>query len=695
MIQDLSRIRNIGISAHIDSGKTTLTERILFYTKRIRAIHEVKGKDGVGATMDSMDLERERGITIQSATTYCMWDNHHVNIIDTPGHVDFTIEVERALKVLDGAVLVLCSVAGVQSQSITVDRQMRRYGVPRLAFINKCDRSGANPFRVSEQLREKLKHNSVLMQIPIGLEDRHEGVIDLVTMESVLFTGPAGETVERGEIPPGLRVEAEARREVMLDAVSMFSDELTEAVYNDAVTPELIHAAVRKGVLAKQLTPVFMGSAYKNRGVQTLLDAVVRYLPHPQDIRNEAVDLTGDEERRFTLTNDPADQLIANAFKLEDSPYGQLTYVRMYQGTIQKGSEILNTRTGKKVKVGRLGRMHAATMEDIEKAGAGDIIALFGVDCASGDTFTEGRKVVLSSMHVPEPVVSLAVKPVDIKSQDRISKALHRFTREDPTFQTAVDPETGDTLIRGMGELHLEVYVERMRREFGATVQTGAPKVAYRESITRSVPFNYTHRKQTGGSGQYAKIIGVLEPTDDGQYRFENVVTGGNIPSEYIGACEKGFREMMTQGQYIGHPVQGLKVVLQDGDSHPVDSSDMAFMVACHGAFREAYNRGAPVALEPLMLVSVEGPTEHQGDVLKTILQRRGIIVGTTEDEGFVRIDATVPLAEMFGYATVLRSATQGKAEFSMEFSRYAPAPAEVAQNLRKEYEEKRAAGTK
>ncbi len=694
MTLDLSKVRNIGISAHIDSGKTTLTERILYYTGRIRAIHEVRGKDGVGATMDSMDLERERGITIQSAATHAVWKDHTINLIDTPGHVDFTIEVERALRVLDGAILVLCSVAGVQSQSITVDRQMKRYNVPRLAFVNKCDRSGANPMRVTDQLREKLGHNAVMMQLPLGLEAAHEGVIDLIEMKAARFEGASGEKVVWGEIPDNLRIEAEARREVMLDAVSMFSDQLTEAILEESVTPELVHDAVRRGVLANELTPVFLGSAYKNRGVQLLLDAVIRYLPDPTEVQNEAVEiLRGGDERSFVLSNDADDDLVAHAFKLEDGPYGQLTYVRLYQGVLRKGSDIVNVRTGKKVKVGRLGRMHADQMEDIETATAGDIVALFGIDCASGDTFTSGPQISLTSMHVPEPVVSLAILPGDAKSQAKVSKALHRFTREDPTFRTAVDPETGDTLIRGMGELHLDVYVERMRREFGAAVTTGAPKVAYRETITQPAAFNYVHRKQTGGSGQYAKVIGRVEPSDDGQFHFESAVVGGNIPTEYIGACEKGFQSCMEAGAYIGAPVQGLKVTLEDGDSHAVDSSDMAFQTACRMAFREVYGQAKPVALEPLMLVSVEGPGEMQGEVLKTLMQRRGIIVGTTEDDGFVRIDAHVPLGEMFGYANVLRSATAGKAEFTMEFARYAPAPAETAEELRKTYLEKRAEG--
>jgi len=696
MSADLSKIRNIGISAHIDSGKTTLTERILYYTGRIRAIHEVRGKDGVGATMDSMELERERGITIQSAATHTMWDDHDINIIDTPGHVDFTIEVERALKVLDGAILVLCSVAGVQSQSITVDRQMKRYSVPRIAFINKCDRSGANPARVTEQLREKLKHNAVMMQIPIGLEDALEGVVDLITMKSYRFDGDNGENIIIGDIPENLQIEAETRREMMLDAVSMFSDDLMEAILEDSVTEEMIHEAVRRGVLANELTPVFMGSAYKNKGVQLLLNAVTRYLPCPTDIENTALKmLPGGEEEEFILSNDVEGPLVANAFKLEEGPYGQLTYVRIYDGTMRKGDDLYNSRTGKKVKVGRLGRMHADQMEEIESAHAGEIVALFGVDCASGDTFTGGERISVSSMHVPEPVVSLAVMPADNKASANMAKALGRFTREDPTFRTHQDDETGDTIISGMGELHLEVYIERMRREFKAEVETGAPQVKYRETITQWVDFDYTHKKQTGGSGQYAKVQGRFGPAEDGEFHFENKVVGGRIPSEYIGACEKGFSTSLDEGQYIGHPVTGMTVELVDGASHAVDSSDMAFTTACRAAVRHFYNKARPVALEPLMLVSIEGPSEFQGDIIKTLMQRRGVIVGTTEDEGFVRVDANVPLAEMFGYAGVLRSSTQGKAEFTMEFARYAPAPSEVAEELVKNYQEKKAAGNK
>ncbi len=688
MAADIQKLRNIGISAHIDSGKTTLTERILFYTGRIHAMHEVRGKDDVGATMDSMELERERGITIQSAATFAIWGDHHINIIDTPGHVDFTIEVERALRVLDGAVLVLCGVAGVQSQSMTVDRQMRRYNVPRLAFINKLDRSGANPARVTEQLREKLRLNAVMMQLPIGLEADFEGVIDLVTMKAVRFEGDGGEDVVEGEIPADQLGDAEIARETMLDAVSMFSDELMEAILEDSVTEDLIHEAVRTGTLAMDFTPVYLGSAYKNKGVQNLLNAVMRYLPAPTDIENTAVDLSNDEAT-IRLESDPNKPLVALAFKLEDGRYGQLTYLRVYQGQIAKGMSIFNSRSGKKHKVGRLVRMHSDAMEDIDSASAGDIVALFGIECATGDTFTDGSvQVSMSSMHVPEAVISLSVKPVDKKAQVNMSKALGRFVREDPTFRSEVDRESGETVISGMGELHLDVYVERMRREYDCEVETGAPQVAFRETISRRADFHYTHRKQTGGSGQYGQIVGYMEPTEAGQdFEFVSKVRGGNIPTEFIPSVEKGFVSCLQKGRLIGFPLQGLRVVLTDGKSHSVDSSDNAFQAAARGAFRDTYGKAKPIILEPVMKLEVEGPGEFQGALLKTLLQRRGNVIGTTEEEGgFCRVEAEVPLAEMFGYATELRSVSQGKAEFTMEFARYLPASSDTQQELKEKY---------
>jgi elongation factor G len=682
MKADIQKVRNIGISAHIDSGKTTLTERILFYTKRIHAIHDVKGKDGVGATMDSMELEKERGITIASAATFCEWAGHEINIIDTPGHVDFTIEVERSLRVLDGAILVLCSVGGVQSQSITVDQQMRRYQVPCIAFVNKCDRSGANPFRVVNQLREKLGHNAVPMQIPIGLEANFAGVVDLATMKAVHFDGDSGEVVRVEEIPEELTEEARRRREELLDAASMFSDDLTEAILEDReVSPELLISAVRRGVMIRQITPVFIGSAYKNKGVQPLLDAVTQLLPCPTEVANVALDMERDEAP-VELESDPKKPMVSLAFKLEDGVYGQLTYIRVYQGTLAKGDTIYNVRTGKKVKVGRLVRMHADQMEEIEKISAGYIGALFGIDCASGDTFAgPGTSLTMTSMYVPQPVISLAIAPKDNKSQINMSKALNRFSKEDPTFRTYVDEETGDTIISGMGELHLDVYVERMRREYKAEVETGAPRVAYRETITQRADFNYTHKKQTGGAGQFGRVAGYMEPCD-APFEFVNEVTGGAIPTPYIPAVEKGFASCMDKGPKMEYPVTGVRVVVNDGSSHSVDSSEMAFQAAGRGAFLDVYNRAKPVIHEPIMKVVVESPTEFQGTVMGTLNQRRGIIVGTQEEGPMCVIEAQVPLAEMFGYSTVLRSSTQGKAQFTMEFSAYKQVPQSVAEEL-------------
>ena len=687
---DISKMRNIGISAHIDSGKTTLSERILFYCDKIHAIHEVRGKDGVGAVMDNMELERERGITIQSASTQVQWKDYTVNVIDTPGHVDFTVEVERSLRVLDGAILVLCSVGGVQSQSITVDRQLKRYHVPRIAFVNKCDRTGANPFKVRMQLREKLGLNAYMMQIPIGLEDKLEGVVDLVTMKALYFEGDNGTEIRVAEIPAHLVDDANKYREELLDAASMFSDDLMEAMLEDAVTEDMIRDAVRKGTLAEQFVPVFCGSAYKNKGIQPLLDGVVSYLPNPSEVKNFALDLDKNEEQ-VELSCDENKPCVSLGFKLEDGQYGQLTYVRVYQGCLKKGEELYNTRSRKKFKVGRLVRMNSASMEDINEGVPGDIVALFGVDCASGDTFCSGGlNYAMTSMYVPEPVISLAITPKDKKSADQMAKALNRFTKEDPTFQTYVDPESNQTIIKGMGELHLDVYIERMKREYKCEVETGMPQVAYRESITQRAEFNYTHKKQTGGSGQYGRVAGFMEPIEDKDYEFVDSIKGGVIPNEYIPSCDKGFRASMTKGSLIGFPIVGVRCTINDGQSHPVDSSDIAFQVAAQGAFREAYSKEKPVILEPIMKVSLEGPTEFQGNIFAVINQRRGIIVSSTEDGAFSRVEAEVPLSEMFGFSTVLRSLTQGKAEFSMEFLKYGKVPNSISDTLVKEYEEKR-----
>ncbi|MCG8473294.1 MAG: elongation factor G [Desulfobacterales bacterium] len=693
MKTDLQKVRNIGISAHIDSGKTTLTERILFYTDRIHAIHDVKGKDGVGATMDSMELEKERGITIASAATYAEWKGHEINIIDTPGHVDFTIEVERSLRVLDGAILVLCSVSGVQSQSITVDAQMKRYKVPCIAFVNKCDRSGANPFRVIDQLNEKLGHNAVAMQIPIGLEDKHEGVVDLLTMKAYYFDGANGETIREEEIPAELADEAQSRREELIDQASLFSEALTDAILEEAeITEEMIVDAVRIGTIERQITPVFMGSAYKNKAVQPLLDAVTRYLPTPDDITNEALDLDNDEAP-VVLEGDQEKPTVALAFKLEDGQYGQLTYIRVYQGSLKKGDTVINAKNGRKIKVGRLVRMHASEMEDITEIPAGYIGALFGVDCASGDTFVDASvNYSMMSMFVPEPVISLSITPKDNKAQINMSKALNRFTKEDPTFRSYLDEETNETIIEGMGELHLEVYVERMKREYKAEVETGQPRVAYRETITRKAEFDYTHKKQTGGSGQFGKVQGFIEPLEDEQFAFESQVVGGRIPTQYIPSCEKGFESCMAKGPKLEVPVTGISVTLVDGAFHAVDSSEMAFQAAARGAFKQAYEKAKPVIHEPIMKVEIETPNEFQGACMGLINQRRGIILGSQDEGTMSRIEAQVPLAEMFGFSTVLRSSTQGKAQYTMEFNTYKQVPSSVSEDIEKKVREERAA---
>ncbi len=698
MATELSKMRNIGISAHIDSGKTTLSERILYYCNRIHAIHEVHGKDGVGATMDSMELERERGITIASAATSVNWKGYEINVIDTPGHVDFTIEVERSLRVLDGAILVLCSVGGVQSQSITVDRQMDRYKVPRIAFINKCDRTGANPYRVVNQMREKLHLNAVLVELPIGLEDRLEGVVDLINMKAIYFDEPNGTNLRIEEIPESMLEEAQQKREELIESASDFDDDLMNMILEgEEPSVEMIEAAIRRGTLSLKMCPVFVGSAHKNKGIQPLLDGVTKYLPEPRDVENRALDLD-DNEKEVVLEADDKKTPVVLAFKLEDGRYGQLTYIRVYQGKLRKGDELINTRTGKRFRIGRLIKMHASEMEDITECGAGEIAALFGIDCASGDTFCgAGLRYAMTSMFVPNPVISLAIHPKDKKSQDNMSKAINRFMKEDPTFQCYVDPESNQTIIKGMGELHLDVYVERMRREYNCEVTVGAPEVAYREAISQRAEFNYTHKKQTGGSGQFARVAGYIEPiiSDPGSdeepkdFEFINEVKGGAIPTEYIPSCEKGFQTAMKKGPQLDFPIVGVRVCINDGAWHPVDSSDMAFQTAAIAAFKEAFLKAKPTILEPIMKVEIEGPSEFQGAIFGTVNQRRGMIVSSTEDNNVCTVDAEVPLAEMFGYSTVLRSMTQGKAEYTMEVCRYAKVPQSIGEELKKKKEEK------
>lgn len=695
-VKDITRVRNIGISAHIDSGKTTLSERILFYTGRIHKIEEVKGKSGVGATMDSMDLEREKGITIQSAATFCQWNDIWINLIDTPGHVDFTVEVERSLRVLDGAILVLCAVAGVQSQSITVDRQMRRYRVPRIAFVNKMDRAGANPYRVCQQLREKLNHNAWLVEIPIGAEDKFQGVVDLLRLKAYYFDGSNGEHVREEEIPAHLVEEAQSRRSELIGALADFDDNIAEKYLGDEfVTVEEAVPVLRKAVIELKITPVFVGSAFKNKGVQLLLDGVKNYLPSPLEVDNEGLDLSNNEEK-VHLKSDPDLPLVMLAFKLDETRYGQLTFMRIYQGTARKGDVITNMSTEKRLKIPRIVRLHADEVEDIEQASAGDIVALFGVDCASGDTFTDGTvSIAMASMYVPNPVISLAIAPKDKSAQNSFSKALNKFTKEDPTFRVSRDEESGETIIQGMGELHLEIYVERMKREFNCDTIVGKPKVNFRETLTQRAEINYTHKKQTGGAGQFARIVGYMEPLMDAGdkiYEFLDETVGGSIPRQFIPACEKGFVEQLKTGLLIGAQVVGAKIVVNDGLHHPVDSSEIAFKTCAMTGFREAYPSTKPVILEPIMKVGVEGPEEFQGTMMGLLNQRRGMIIGSTGNGGYCQIEAEVPLTEMFGFSTDLRSSTQGKGEFSMEFAKYSPVPKNVQETMVAEYKAKRAA---
>lgn len=692
---EISKVRNIGIAAHIDSGKTTLSERILFYTGRIHQIIEVRSKTGSGPTMDSMDLEREKGITIQSAATYCQWNDFNINLIDTPGHIDFTVEVERALRVLDGAVLVLCGVAGVQSQSITVDRQMRRYTVPRIAFINKVDRAGANPDKVVNQLEEKLGHKPVLLTMPIGLEDNFEGVVDLIKMKAIYYEGANGEEIAERNIPSHLVEEANRRRQKIIERVADYDDIIAEKYLEEAhISNEELNSAIRRATIGMYITPVFVGTAKQNKGIQTLLDGVGLYLPSPDEIKNKALDLDENEEIIELKTDDNL-PTVALAFKLEDGKYGQLTYMRVYQGKIRKGDNLINIQNKKKIKVPRIVKMHANNMEDIEEAGSGDIIGMFGVDCSSGDTFTDGRvNYSMTSMHVPTPVIELAVEPKERTQQVNFSKALNRFQKEDPTFQVYRDEESGETIIKGMGELHLEIYIERIKREYNTEVNVGKPKVAYRETITQRAEFDYTHKKQSGGAGQFARVAGFIEPLveiNDNHYEFVNAIVGGVIPKEYIPACDKGFQEQLHAGLIIKQPVVDIKVTLNDGSTHSVDSSEMAFKLAAIHAMKEAMSKAKPILLEPIMKLEVAVPEEFQGTVIGQINQRRGVIHNTTLDAKYVTVESEVPLKEMFGYSSDLRSVTQGKGEFTMEFMKYSPVPKSVEEEIIKDYKEREA----
>ncbi|EIW77598.1 elongation factor G mitochondrial, partial [Coniophora puteana RWD-64-598 SS2] len=733
--------RNIGVSAHIDSGKTTLTERVLYYTGRINDIHEVRGKDSVGAKMDSMDLEREKGITIQSAATFCDWEatspttgernKYAVNIIDTPGHVDFTIEVERALRVLDGAILVLCAVAGVQSQTTTVDRQMRRYGVPRISFINKMDRPGANPWRVINQIRQKLKIAAAAVQVPIVENDELKGVVDLVRWKAIYNEGHKGiDIVESDDIPASTLALAQRKRTELLEQLAEVDDAIGDALLCDEVpSPPELAAAIRRATVSLRFSPVFMGSAIKNTAVQPLLDGVCAYLASPAEARVVATDTAavesgaaeeGTPEAEVELVPAAQAPLVGLAFKLEEGRFGQLTYMRVYQGTLRKGGHIYNAKSGKKVKVPRLVRMHSNEMEDIESIGPGEICAIFGVECSSGDTFTDGStSLSMTPMFVPDPVISLAVKPAG-KETPNFSRALNRFQKEDPTFRVHLDPESKETIISGMGELHLEIYVERMRREYNVECTTGKPRVAFRETITQRAEFAFTHKKQTGGQGQFARISGYIEPLydpnegpssssgsgggggeaegDGGDKRkmakkpgggrkdavFENDVMGGTVPSNFIPAIEKGFYEALEKGTLSGNPITNARFVLQDGAYHAVDSSELAFRLCTIGAIREVYAKTRPAVLEPIMSVEVVAPAEFQAAVIGGLNSRRGTIVDSeVRDEEFT-CTAEVALNEMFGYSGQLRGQTQGKGEFSMEYRDHRP----VLPPLQREMEE-------
>ncbi|XP_069692230.1 elongation factor G, mitochondrial [Periplaneta americana] len=693
----LECIRNIGISAHIDSGKTTLTERILFYTGRISEMHEVKGKDNVGATMDSMELERQRGITIQSAATYTLWKDTNINIIDTPGHVDFTVEVERALRVLDGAILVLCAVGGVQSQTMTVNRQMKRYNVPCLAFINKLDRQGANHHRVLSQLRSKLSHNAAFLQLPIGLENNTQGLVDLVQQKALYFEGMFGETVREDEIPADMRAECQDKRQELIEHVSNVDDILGEMFLEEKTPSEGdIMAAIRRACLRRTFTPVLVGSALKNKGVQPLLDAVIDYLPNPGEVENIALrEKEGKETEKVILNPErsAANPFVGLAFKLEAGRFGQLTYLRCYQGMLEKGSNLYNVRTTRKVRIPRLVRLHANEMEDVNEVYAGDIFALFGVDCASGDTFVTDPKfnLAMESIYVPDPVVSMSIAPVNSKDRDNFSKAVARFTKEDPTFQFHYDSDNKETIVSGMGELHLEIYSQRMEREYSCPVQLGKPKVAFRETLVGPCEFDYLHKKQSGGAGQYARVTGIMEPlppTQNTVLEFSDETVGTNVPKQFVPGVERGFRIMSQKGLLSGHKLSGVRFRLLDGAHHIVDSSELAFMLAAQGAVKEVFERGMWQILEPIMAVEVVAPLEFQGTVLGQLNRRHGIITGTDGVEGWFTIYAEVPLNEMFGYASDLRSVTQGKGEFSMEYSRYSPALPNVQEALIREYQE-------
>jgi elongation factor G len=646
--------------------------------------------------MDFMELERERGITITSASTQVQWGNKCINLIDTPGHVDFTVEVERSLRVLDGAIMVLCAVGGVQSQSVTVDQQMKRYRLPRIAFINKMDRVGSDSERVIKDIREKLALNAVPLQLNMGEGENFEGVIDLVTMESITFDGEHGEKVVRNPIPAEYAEAAAKAKLKMLDSLSMFSDEMTELMLDEKEIPlDIIKTTIREATINRDIVPLMMGTAIKNKGVQPLLDAVCDYLPSPLDRTSFARD-HNNEGAETPLVSDPDAPLVAMVFKIAEETFGQLNYTRVYQGKIVKGMQYRNARTTKMQRIGRIVQMHANDRADVADAGPGDIVAVIGVDCASGDTYCgEGVNYSLESIFVAEPVISLSVTPASSADQEKMAKALHRFMKEDPTFRVSTDHETSQTIIAGMGELHLDVYVERMRREYKAEVIVGLPNVSYREAPTVQADFDYRHKKQTGGSGQFAHVVGRLIPLPaeaDATYEFEDNITSGRIPTEYIPAVNKGFQAAMKKGPLAGYEIVGCKMCLDDGSFHAVDSSEMAFRTAGRDAFVEAFKKSKPCLLEPIMAVEIEVPGEYQGSVVGDLNSRRGIILGTEMRGTYTVINADVPLASMFGYATTIRGMSKGMGTFTMEMARYSRVPVRIAEEILIQRREKLAA---
>ncbi|KAF7192994.1 Elongation factor G, mitochondrial [Pseudocercospora fuligena] len=703
----LDKVRNIGIAAHIDSGKTTATERVLFYTGRVKDIHEVRGRDGVGAKMDSMDLEREKGITIQSAATFCDWikktpdpvtgelkdEKYHINLIDTPGHIDFTIEVERALRVLDGAVMILCAVSGVQSQTVTVDRQMKRYNVPRISFVNKMDRAGANPWKAVDGINQKLKIPAAALQVPIGMEDNFKGVVDLIRMRAIYSEGEKGEIVREDEVPGDVLEFAKEKRQVMIETLADVDEVIADAVLEER-EPSIdeIRAAIRRATISLKFSPVLMGSALADKSVQPMLDAVVDYLPNPSEVENLALD-TKRAEAPVKLVSYNSLPFVGLAFKLEESNFGQLTYIRVYQGSLRKGQNVVNARDGKKVKIPRIVRMHSNEMEEVSEIGAGEICAVFGVDCASGDTFTDGGLgYSMSSMFVPDPVISLSIKPKNTKDTPNFSKAMARFQREDPTFRINVDAESGESIISGMGELHLDIYVERMKREYKVEVITGQPQVAYRETIQSMVKFDHLLKKQTGGAGDYARVVGYLEPTGEmGENKFETQIIGGTIPEKYLFACGKGFEQSCLTGPLLGHRVLGASMVIEDGATHMTDSSENAFKNATQQAFRKAFLAAGPQVLEPLMKTVVTAPNEFQGNIVGLLNKRNATIHDTEIGAEEFTLTADCSLNSMFGFSSQLRAASQGKGEFTMEFSHYSAAPPQLQKELVAKYEKERA----